>query len=199
MIDREATRNIEEYLRLLSLRVALSAKTSRTRIHDDAAKEVLLGLLEDKLAQSMERGFRLLQIAHKREDIEAVHTAARSSNVTARANAGEFLDVLLVRHDQQRLRWMLRIVVDDANDRDRVERARAELPGLVQSYGDALRALLDDKDEVLVALAAQHALGLNDEGLRRAVAKVQQKWPSIQATSEILFGRPLAGLEPAHG
>jgi AAA family ATP:ADP antiporter len=198
-IDKEATKNVEEYLRLLSLRVALSARTSSTKIREDAAKQVLLGLLDDKLAQSMERSFRLLQIAHKREDIETVHAAARSANTVARANAGEFLDVLLVRHDQQRLRRLLRIVVDDANDRDGVERARAELPTLVHTYGEALRALLDDKDEVLVALAAQHALGLDDEGLRQAVAKVKEKWPSIQATSELLFGKPLAGVEVAHG
>ena len=197
-MDKQATKNVEEYLRLLSLRVALSAKTSQTKIGDDAAKQVLLGLLEDKLAQSMERAFRLLQIAHRREDIETVHTAARSADTVARANAGEFLDVLLARREQQRLRRLLRIVVDDANDKDRVERAREELPDLVETYSGALTALLDDRDEVLVALAAQHALGLNDDGLRSEVARVQKKWPSLQATSELLFGTAHPPPEHAH-
>jgi xanthine/CO dehydrogenase XdhC/CoxF family maturation factor len=156
-------------------------------------------LLDDKLAQSMERAFRLLQIAHKHEDIERVHLASRSSDTTARANAGEFLDVLLVRRDQQRLRRMLRIVVDDAHDAERVERAREELPALVHSYDDALTVLLEGNDQVLVALAAQHALSLNDEGLRRAVANVQKRWPSLEATSSLWFGRPLANVEADHG
>jgi hypothetical protein len=198
-MDREATKNVEEYLRLLALRVALSARTSRTEIGEDAAKQVLLGLLDDKLAQSMERAFRFLQIAHRRENIESVHAAARSSGAVARANAGEFLDVLLARREQQRLRRLLRIVVDDANDSDRVEHARGELPELETTYSGALTALLDDSDEVLVALAAQHALGLKNEALRREVVRIKKKWPSLQATRELLFGLPLEPPEAVHG
>jgi AAA family ATP:ADP antiporter len=194
-MDAQALRNVEEHLRLLALRVALDRRTSRSKIGEDAAKQVLIGLLDDKIAQSMERAFRLLQIAHKREDIETVHAAARSTDTAARANAGEFLDVLLVRREQQRLRQLLRIVVDDANDTDRVARARDVLPSLVRTYGEALKVLLADRDEVLVALAAQHALGLNDEPLRRAVAEVQAKWPQIRTTGELLFGSPI---EVAH-
>jgi hypothetical protein len=160
---------------------------------------VLDGLILDKLNQAMERAFRLLQIAYKRENIESLHSAARSIDKTMRANAGEFLDVLLVGHDQQRLRRLLRIVVDDASDVDRVRWARDEVPRLPGTYVEALKRLLDDKDSVLVALAARHALALKDEGLRDAVLQLRKRSPSIEATSELLFGRSLEASGAALG
>jgi len=147
----------------------------------------------------MERAFRLLQIAHTRENIESVHNAARSMDRTLRANAGEFLDVLLTRHDQQRLRRLLRIVVDDASDVDRVRWAREELPGLPTTHAEVLMKLLDDNDEVLVALAARHALALNDQGLRGAVLRLRKRSPSFDATSQMLFGKSLETDEVAVG
>jgi AAA family ATP:ADP antiporter len=199
IIDKETTRNLEEHLRLLSFWVALESERCAARDDGDTAKKVLDGLLKDKLDQSMERAFRLLQIAHKGEDIESVHAATRSSDKTVRANAGEFLDVLLVRHDEDRLRRLLRIVVDDANDVDRIRAAREEIPGLARTYAEAIVRLLDDKDEVLVALAAQHALSLNDPTLAAAVSTARKRSPSIQATTERLFGRPLRGDDAVPG
>jgi AAA family ATP:ADP antiporter len=196
-----ATKNLEEHLRLLSLRVALGAEPKREGGEAaENAKQVLFGLLDDKLRQSMERGFRLLQLAHKHEDIETVHGAARSSEKMARANAGEFLDVLLLESDEQKLRRLLRIVVDDASDAERVERARELVPGLARTYTQALTMLLAERDIVLVALAAQNALGQKDEALRRAVAGLCARSPSLEATTELLFGKPLdVIMEEAHG
>ena len=198
-IDPEAEKNLEEYMRLLSFRVALLAGTAPRAEEHDAPSAVLDGLIFDKMGQSMERAFRLLQIAHKRENIESVHNAARSEDKTLRANAGEFLDVLLFRHDQQRLRRLLRIVVDDARDVDRVRWAREEVPGLPETRVEVLTRLLDDKDEVLVALAARQALALHDDKLRGAVQRVRARSPSIEATSELLFGKSLESPEVALG
>jgi hypothetical protein len=49
--------------------------------------------------------------------------------------------------------------------------------------------LVEDHDESLAALAAQHALsGEGSPELRRAVAKVGQHRPSLHATIERFFG-----------
>jgi ATP:ADP antiporter, AAA family len=190
-VEREAVRNLVEYLRLLALRVALESEAGEGTL----AKRVLLGLLSDKLNQSMERAFRLVQIAHKGEDIEAVHAAARSSDKSHRANALEFLDVLLVREDEQVLRRLLRIVVDDADDRERVRRARREVPALATTFKEALFTLLDERDDTMVALAAEDALSRNDPAYIAAVDRARVRCPTLDSLSDSLFGKPL-GVSP---
>jgi AAA family ATP:ADP antiporter len=201
-IEKEARKNLEEYLRLLSLHVALArgrstppniesgSRTSSTPPprSPDAGGQLLTELIADKLRQSMERAFRLLKIAHKREDIHRVHTAAMSSDRRARASAGEFLDVLLARRDQQPLRELLSVVVDEASDAERIRRAAASGRALALSQEQALAMLLDDRDDALAALAAHRALSLEDGALRAAVARAGERRPSLKAMSEHLFG-----------
>jgi len=184
----EAERTLRDYMRMLSSRAALAAEPARQSVE----QLVLSRLIEDKLNQAMERAFRLLQIAHPREHIESVHDAARSADKTLRANAGEFLDALLVRRSQQPLRRLLRIVVDDASDVERARWAKDEVLGLPQTLVEVLTKLMDENDEVLVALAARHALTLNDEGLRGVVSRLRKVSPSIEATNDLLFGAPIA-------
>jgi AAA family ATP:ADP antiporter len=184
-IEKEVCKNLEEYLRLLSFHAALASSPPPAA---DGAGRLLEELIEDKLRQSMERAFRLLKIAHKREDIHRVHTAALSSDKRARASAGEFLDALLARRDQQSLRELLRVVVDEASDADRVGRASAAGRGLVLSQQQALAMLIDDRDDALAALAAHRALTLEDGGLRAVVARAGERRPSLRAMSEHLFG-----------
>jgi len=197
LIEREAERNLHEYMHMLSSRAALAAKSTPQNGEPDDAKRVLARLIEDKLNQAMERVFRLLQIAHPREHIQSVHDAARSTDKTVRANAGEFLDVLLVRRNQQHLRRLLRIVVDDADDGDRAHWAEDEIPGLPQTLAEVLTRLMGETDEVLVALAARHALALNDDGLRGVVSRLRKLSPALEATSDLLFGAQRAGDEAA--
>src|ERR1700689_3235952 len=93
-VERLAYRNLVEYFRLLALRVPFeSPREDEPQAFDgDAPTERLLtGLLDDKLRQSLERTFRLLKIAHPREDIHRVQIAALSEDRRSRANAGEFL------------------------------------------------------------------------------------------------------------
>jgi hypothetical protein len=183
-MERLARRNLEEYVRLLSFRAVLAGHA----ITDEAGR-LLCGLLDDKLRQSMERAFRLLKIAHKREDIHRVHTAALSRDSRERANAGEFLDALLARRDQQPLRQLLRIVVDEATDAERVSRASVDGRRLARTPSGALRMLVEDGDDALAALAAQHSLAVeNDRELREAVVRASEHRPSLQAMLERLFG-----------
>jgi hypothetical protein len=197
-MERVARRNLEEYVRLLSFRAVLS----RERLSDEAGS-LLCGLLDDKLRQSMERAFRLLKIAHRSEDIHRVHTAALSHDPRERANAGEFLDALLARRDQQTLRELLRIVVDEATDAERVTRAALDGRRLARTPAAALRMLIEDSDDALAALAAQHALAAEvDVELRDAVVRASEHRPSLRAMLERLFGAAptlFVQQEVAHG
>jgi AAA family ATP:ADP antiporter len=196
-MERLARRNLEEYVRLLSFRSVLAG-----RAMEDEAGRLLSGLLDDKLRQSMERAFRLLKVAHPREDIHRVHTAALSHDARERANAGEFLDALLARRDQQPLRALLRIVVDQATDAERVARAAADGRRLARTPTAALRMLIEDDDDALAALAAQHALAVEgDRELREAVMHASERRPSMGAMLERLFGPgpALVAQEAAHG
>lgn len=182
-----AYRNLEEYLRLLSFRAAL-----RDVPPDAEAGDLLRGLIEDKLQQALARAFRMLKIAHKREDIHRVHTAALSSNPRERANASEFLDVLLARRDQEALRELLGIVVDNLSDVERVARASSRVPLVARTHDEALALLVDDRDDTLAALAAHYADSLGSTRLRDVVARARARRPTLAAVGEHLFGRPLA-------
>jgi hypothetical protein len=195
-MEAAALHNLEEYLRLLSFRSALGGTPAPP---DGDAGELLRGLVEDKLQQALARAFRLLKIAHKREDIHRVHTAALSSDPRERANAGEFLDALLARGDQQPLRELLRIVVDDLSDAERVARAASQVRLVAHSREEALVLLLDERDDTLAALAAHFADSLGQRELREIVARARARRPSLAAASEHLFARPLGALLGAGG
>jgi hypothetical protein len=197
LIEKEARRNLEEHVRLLSFRAAVSSREGGGT--DTGTRHLLEDLLADKLRQSMERAFRLLKIAHREEDIHRVHNAALSPDKRARASAAEFLDVLLARRDQQPLRELLRIVVDEASDVERVERAASDGRLLVRSRAEALSLLIDDRDDALAALAAHYALAMNDTDLRGAVARAGGRRPSLRAMLDRLYSEPVLQPEAAGG
>jgi ATP:ADP antiporter, AAA family len=187
-IEAGVRRNLEEYLRLLSLRAALVGERAPSVPTTEEAAEVLVGLVGDKLGQALERAFRLLKVAHKREDIHRVHTAALSSDGRDRANAGEFLDTLLGRRDQEPLRELLRIVVDGDSDVRRVELAAARGETVAKTRTQALVMLVDDSDVTLAALAATYAMRSGGSDLREVVLRAGARRPSILSMSEHLFG-----------
>jgi hypothetical protein len=192
---------LKEYLRVLSQRVALSTRSGSAGAHklvDSPAGQLLLGLLNDKIAQALERAFRLLKIAHRHEDIHRVHIASQSSDPRMRANAAEFLDALLSRRDQAALRDMFRVVVEDRDDKGRVAAARRYVQDAPLTDDEALRMLVNDPDEAVAALAAQSALLLGDKGLRATVARAQSERPLLQTLTERLFGEPDLSPEAGH-
>ncbi|MGD0674014.1 MAG: hypothetical protein ABSC94_01265 [Polyangiaceae bacterium] len=195
-IEAVALRNLEEYLRLLSFRVALA----RGAPSIDDAGSLLRGLVADKVNQALARAFRLLKIAHKREDIHRAHRAVLSDDRRERANAAEFLEALLARRDQQPLREVLRLVVDDSSDIDRVERAGSLLREDVRTVEQALALLIEDRDETLAALAICHAVALGGAGLRETVARARERRPSLTAVTQHLFEpSPTLVLDGTHG
>lgn len=189
-IERELLANLAEHLRLLALVVPLEDGQRAAPERASGCGRLVLGLLHDKLGQSLERAFRLLQIAHKNEDLRSVYLAVSSGDRRARANALELLEALgtgtaqgdpKVRTEARRL---LRVVVDDLPAADRVARAGDAVAARPQTYEDALRVLLGDRDDDLVALSAYHATEL---GLAALSAEV------VEATRE----RPVVGIRAA--
>ena len=154
-IEKEARRNLVEHLRITALRVALERGSPANNESEAASptEELLLGLLADKQAQSLERAFRLLKIANRREDIHRVHSAARSNDRRARSNAGEFLDTLLAGPSRRELRELFRLVVDDLEPAVRVRGAAPYLGAVPHDRKEALAALVEDRDRGLAKLA----------------------------------------------
>jgi HEAT repeat protein len=156
-VEKLALANLEEYFRLLALRVPLDPQPLHLPTGGRGSEpeaRILVGLLNDKLRQSLERTFRLLKVAYPDEDIHQVHLAYLSGDAAARANAAEFLAVFLRRRDQRRLGELLRIGAEEALPADALGRARAWL-GESGPLGvdEALERMTRDRDATLAGLA----------------------------------------------
>lgn len=157
-VEKEARRSLVEHLRITALSVALDPGDPETPMKQGVGaisqtEQLLRDLLADKQTQALERAFRLLKIAHRREDIHRVHTAAKSKDRRARSNAGEFLDTLLAGSRQRELRELFRLVVDDLEPIVRVRRAATWLGSYPHDRAAALAALAKDRDVGLANLS----------------------------------------------
>src|ERR1019366_5364799 len=158
-VERLAHDALVRHFRLLGERATLRAPPGVDG-HAPAADRLLAGLLDDKLAQSLERAFRLLAIAHPREDFRRLRHACSSSDPYMRATAGELLDALMRHRDQQPLRALLRLITEDLPPSERAARA-VPLTGRPMPGGraEALAALMHDHDPVVARLATVCAKG----------------------------------------
>lgn len=162
----ELAKNCLEYLRLFTLAVPLrndpttSARTSRA---------LALGLVEDKIHQSLDRIMRLVQIAQRGDDIPQVFSALRSSDRHERGRAIEFLDALARNWEQtsDQAPQLLRLVVDDLSVSDRLLAAEP-LVGSVSGTSQALERMAEDPDPVLSEIA-RHALRRVEQSRPRSV------------------------------
>ncbi len=194
-IERETRKNLEDYLRLFALDVALTSHDGERALEKTASGKLLASLLEDKMAQALARAFRLLKIAYRQEDIHRVHAAALSSDKRARANAGEFLDALLVRRDQRTLRVLLRLSLEDAPAAQRIAEAEGLVGAAPKDADAALVMLVEDHDTAIAALAAHHAMSLGRPELEAKIQRAKSSRPLIDALGERLFGDASGPLE----
>jgi hypothetical protein len=157
----EVTRNALEYLRLFSVQLALKRDRSAAS-HEES--QLVLELIDDKIAQSRDRLARLLQVLHRGDDIPAIFAALLSTDRRRRGRAVEFLDALIRGFDRSSddAAVLLRLVVDDLPDDLRAERA-SELVGVFPSARAALAELSGDADEVLSSLSARALSRLGSE------------------------------------
>ena len=93
---------------------------------------------------------------------------------------GGLIDTLTVRDPQTR--ELVRIAIEDADARARVERAAELLPDLPRTEADAMRLMLKDRDAAVAAIAAEHALELP------GTTESQRERPSLEALSQRFFG-----------
>lgn len=196
-VERLAHGSLVEYFRVLGRRVALEAGAGQVA-RPTAAGRLLLGLLDDKLRQSLDRCFRLLKIAHPREDIHRVQVACLSNDPYAKANGAEFLDTKLGRRDEQTLRHLLQIVADDLAASEQVARASLVLRMRVPRAPDeALADLIRDPDVMVATLAGIRALEVGGEALRAAVEVIRRQRPEVDGETisplpDVRGGRPAA-------
>jgi AAA family ATP:ADP antiporter len=200
VMEAEARRNLIEHFRLLALSTRLEVRPAAPGDARAETSELLRGLLDDKMRQSLERAFRFLQIVHPNEDIRSAYLALRGDDKPLRAQAMEFLDTLTLSADRasaihRELRETLRVVADELGGAERVARVGHLLPVAPASEEDAVLALLADPDDALATLAGYHALALGTPALLAEVTRVSAARPSLHlvaATDEP--SRPPAGM-----
>jgi AAA family ATP:ADP antiporter len=195
-VERIAYANLVEHFRLLGLRAAFTALP--TRVPEDAVgptttQFLLVGLLDDKLRQSLERTFRLLKVAHPREDFHRVQMASQSKDSRLRANAGEFLSALLRRSDQDPLRELFLVLVDDLSMAERLARGSALLGAKPPATSKAaVERLMGDADAALAALATLHAASVAGKPAQVAIGGGLSGRPSVELRTT---GAPVAMLD----
>jgi AAA family ATP:ADP antiporter len=196
-VERLAYANLVEHFRLLGLRAPYASSSSQDASGPSMTRFLLVGLLDDKLRQSLERTFRLLKIAHPRDDIHRVQIASQSKDSRARANAGEFLDALLRRGDQRPLRELLLVTADDLSIVDRVARGSALLQTTPPATREAaLTAMIADADSTLAALASLHAATMAGKAVRVAIGSGLGRRPPIELSTAGALAATAEAQEP---
>lgn len=195
VVEESLTRSLETYFAVLDLQLGMTRGPGSES--SSVAKEVLIELLGDKADHALERTFRFLQLAHKNEDIQRVHHAVIHGDKRTRATALEFLDALTIR--SQSIREALRAVVDELPTAERIARAHVAFgrAPTALDYRAALARLLEDRDDLLAALAFQHAVGSGDIDVIEAARSAAERRPRL---SRLLAEAPTPPLmmEPSH-
>lgn len=175
VVLREILRNSAEYLRLYALHFVIGSDfAGKMR----SSVKLVLELLDDKIQQSRDRLARLLQVAHRGDDIPAIFAALESGDRRTRGRAVEFLDALIREfgRSSDEVAELLRLVVDDLAPADRARRAAP----LVGSFDDARVALVrlsEDQDEIVRELASRalEALGSPSSSAAAALPVLKER------------------------
>ncbi len=154
-IEQQAKLNLLEHLRMAALWLPLSnsvpAKLRPRRAHD-----LLIGLLEDKVHQALERAFRLLQLVHRQEDLRTTLRATTSDDREAKAQALEFLDALTLDAKVPEIRVLIRLIVDDLPWAERLRRASNYIPFIPDTENEALEQLTLESDAAVATIAQSY-------------------------------------------
>jgi AAA family ATP:ADP antiporter len=180
-VERLAYANLVEHFRLLGLRAPFEPSAADAAGEPSTTRVLLVGLLDDKLRQSLERTFRLLQIANPRQDIRGIQMASQSRDARARANASELLDALLRRRDQRELRELLLVEADDLSVAERAARGASLLRTTPPATREeAMKRMSEDPDAALAALASLHAATVAGKPVRVALGGRPGERPSVE-------------------
>jgi hypothetical protein len=195
-VERSVQANLITYFQLLALRVGLGQTPASTGTSE---YRLLVGLVDDKLRQSLERAFRLLRIAYPRTHIGSVYVAVSSKDKRSRANASEYLDALLRGHEEQTLRELTRLAADDLPPAEQVARARFALRSPPpRTREEAVKAAIADTDVMLATLASLYAVASGDAALIDSVRSEQLRRPVLATTATSVFKEPLRVPQISH-
>lgn len=112
------------------------------------AQALLLGLIDSKYEEAIERLFRMLQLGHPNEDFRRIHRSLESESTRVRAIARE----------------LVAGVLDDPTRDDvlaLIDQPHGETPTAI-SYEHALREMIEEGGETLALVAEYHARELRD-------------------------------------
>lgn len=126
------------------------------------ALALLMRTLEERMARTVERLFRLLGLRYPPKDIDAAYRAYQRNRNEELTNAIDFLDNIL---DHELKRLVLPLLDEDSADDQALLLFGIDRP----SAGDALGRMIDEGDPWLMgcAIAAARELGLNSGVLGR--------------------------------
>jgi ATP:ADP antiporter, AAA family len=199
-IHAEIVRNSMEYLRLLGMALPLRAEPA-TR--ERTSLSLVLGLVEDKLAQAVERLERLVQIAQRTDDVPGVFRALGSADRHERGRAAEYLDALARGWDRRRDRGRLALLLDG---RAAADLKRGQLPGRLALLLGLVFGEASDRERVQASItyvgappesteqALTRLLELGDPLLAAFAHHAQPSLPHVASRSVILM--PSGVLEP---
>jgi len=157
VIEARLLRETSQYCDRLTLRQNLIEHGSDTR------GTLLVRALDDKLARSLDRIFRLLGLRYSAKDVTAARYALEHGDARERASALEYLD-----HELTGLvRKRVMPIIDEAPLAERIRHANSLLKTRARDIPDTVAQLFHDNDAVLAATAVHFA---GEHGLRAALA-----------------------------
>ena len=127
--------------------------------------ELLISLVRDKEAQTVERLFRLLGLLYRGESFESIHRGVTSPAARLRASSRELLEAVL----KPPLRGALLAVVDGAPWPASIAAAAPFYEAAATDYEALLAALVDSPSETVRCLAAYHIAELGLARLRPTI------------------------------
>jgi AAA family ATP:ADP antiporter len=142
------SRVVKETLRYYS---ALSLRYNVVEHDPEAEGSLLVRALEDKLARTLDRVFRLLGLRYAWTDVAAARYSLDHGDARVRASAVEYLDNLLGGD----LRRRVMPILDVAPMAEKVKYANTVLRSRPRDLSDTLAQLVHDEDPVVAGAALQ--------------------------------------------
>ena len=142
-VEAQVVKESNRYFMYLSLRYNIAQ-------HDASAEgTLLLRALDDKLARTIDRLYRLLGLRYPWRDIAAARTAISSADLRRRAGAVEYLDQVLTGVVRKRVMP----IVDVEPLAEKVRYANNMIKSRPRDLDDTLAQLVHDDDPVVAAAA----------------------------------------------
>jgi hypothetical protein len=190
---RGATATVEATFRVIHWRLVLEQGARAQPGRATPGHDLLVEMLRDKEAQSLERLFRLFSLLYRREDFKGMYRGLRSAHPRARSSSRELLENLL----GPPLRAPVLALVDEGPDAVRLARAEAAYERTALDYEAVLALMLEQGGESLRCIAAYHVGELGLSVLRPRLERLRREGTSFFLARVV--ERALAGLAVTGG